>query len=75
MPHSDQPMAIIKCSCQHDCQDKKYGKGMRAMNPTKTEGLFRCTVCSKTVNYVSPKAAAAEKARLEKEAADNAKKG
>lgn len=26
-------------------QDKMYGPGRRVMNPTTTEGTFRCTVC------------------------------
>jgi len=42
-------MAIRKCTCENAFQDKKYGKGMRVMNPTtKGQGNqkgWRCTVC------------------------------
>ena len=42
---------IIKCTCKHDYQDEKYGKGNRVHNSTsKTETLkeYRCTVCGNT---------------------------
>lgn len=40
---------IKKCSCKHEYQDKKHGKGMRVMTPFKrTDTLMaRCTVCLK----------------------------
>jgi len=40
---------IVKCSCEHEFQDKKYGKGMRVFNETaKTNPtVWRCTVCGK----------------------------
>jgi len=42
---------IIKCTCTHNFQDKKYGKGMRVCNVlAKTLGKtpeYRCTVCEK----------------------------
>jgi len=35
---------IIKCTCSHSFQDKRYGKGKRVHNET-AKG-WRCTVCS-----------------------------
>lgn len=46
-------IAIIKCSCQHEQQDKMYGKGMRVANAKATKNpkdptrQVSCTVCSK----------------------------
>ena len=40
-------MAIMKCSCKNDFQDKEHGKGERVFNET-TKG-FRCTVCQKDI--------------------------
>ncbi len=47
-------MSIVKCKgkCVNECQDKLYGKGMRAMNSTGGKsgaGSNRCTVC-RTMN-------------------------
>ena len=39
---------VKKCTCQHEEQDKLYGKGNRLMNES-TKGL-RCTVCGKIIN-------------------------
>lgn len=44
---------ILACTCKHEFQDAKYGKGMRvhnsakklSTNATKTNG-FRCSVCA-----------------------------
>lgn len=38
---------LIRCSCKHEYQDQKYGKGRRIANRTvKNDGkTFRCTVC------------------------------
>jgi hypothetical protein len=40
---------IKKCTCKHEYQDKKYGKGMRVANALQTskQGAkkYRCTVC------------------------------
>ena len=39
---------IKKCTCKHEYQDKKYGKGMRVHTPTTkdvTKDTCRCTVC------------------------------
>ena len=41
---------ILKCSCEHKYQDKKYGKGLRVHNPVKGRGDkpdWCCTVCKK----------------------------
>ena len=41
-------MAILKCVCHHDAQDKLHGKGMRVFNrirPKERDNRFRCTVC------------------------------
>lgn len=43
---------IIKpCTCKHDWQDAKYGKGNRVHNfaagVNKPAGAWRCTVCGK----------------------------
>lgn len=38
---------IISCTCSHEFQDKKYGKGKRVFNET-TKG-YRCTVCEKEI--------------------------
>ena len=39
---------VKKCNCQHEGQDKLYGKNNRLMNSfgTPTKG-YRCTVCGK----------------------------
>jgi hypothetical protein len=47
-----QETVVLPCSCDHEYQDKRYGKGRRAMNETKpasksTSKTFRCTVCGK----------------------------
>ena len=34
---------IRRCSCSHEYQDKKYGKGNRVHNPG-AKG-YKCTVC------------------------------
>jgi len=39
---------VLPCDCHHVFQDKRYGKGNRYHNPTRTNGRFRCTVCGKT---------------------------
>ena len=35
---------VKKCTCQHECQDELYGKGMRVH--TKCNKGDRCTVCA-----------------------------
>jgi len=44
-------MAIKKCTCVSEYQDKKYGKKMRVMNnvfngKSFNAEKFRCTVCN-----------------------------
>ena len=36
---------IKKCTCNHDFQDKRYGKAKRVMNKCAKPGEYRCTVC------------------------------
>jgi len=41
---------IKKCDCNHEYQDKVYGKGNRVHNEKKPKGTakeYRCTVCGK----------------------------
>lgn len=39
---------IIRCTCEHDYQDKKHGKGKRVGNKIAKDGnYYRCTVCIK----------------------------
>lgn len=41
---------ILKCKCQHEFQDKIYGKGNRLCNPLeKTSNSYRCTVCNNVI--------------------------
>lgn len=44
---------ILSCSCKHEFQDEKYGRGNRVCNEvngkdTKESGnmWFRCTICA-----------------------------
>ena len=59
MTERKDKMAILKCDCDHEFQDKTYGKKRRVMNPTAKPDEFRCTVCRKErgggSNYFSPK--------------------
>ncbi len=36
---------ILKCTCKHDFQDKRYGKGKRVFNVSTKNNDYRCTVC------------------------------
>lgn len=41
---------IISCSCEHQQQDRMYGKGKRVANQCKRGETFegkRCTVCER----------------------------
>lgn len=41
-------MKIIRCECESEYQDKKFGVGMRAHNAGQGKSTtFRCTVCGK----------------------------
>jgi len=46
---------ILKCTCEHEFQDKVYGKGMRVHNINK-KGEAACTVCTPrlVINKMSP---------------------
>ncbi len=53
-------MAIKTCTCEHEYQDKRYGKHKRVANacvvtpPSPPE--FRCTVCTKIIsNSATPR--------------------
>lgn len=36
---------ILKCTCKHDYQDRRYGKQKRVFNVMR-DGKARCTVCA-----------------------------
>jgi len=43
---------ILKCICENEFQDERYGVKMRVMNPTRKKTPtspqeYRCTVCGK----------------------------
>ena len=41
---------VISCTCQHEYQDKVYGKNKRLANKTQKgnqKDTYRCTVCGK----------------------------
>lgn len=38
---------LIKCSCNHEFQDKRYGKGIRVHNWREKANSYRCTVCGR----------------------------
>lgn len=44
-------MAIKKCSCKHEKQDKLHGEGKRVFNECQSDGrgkkTWKCTVCGK----------------------------
>lgn len=48
---SSSSVKILKCICDHDYQDQKYGRGMRVMNHAPVKGAkpnnYRCTVCKR----------------------------
>lgn len=40
--------AVKRCTCKHEYQDKKYGRGLRVYNTFKAKNgnmRGRCTVC------------------------------
>lgn len=41
---------IKSCNCEHQAQDKLYGKGQRLHNVGKAGKETRCTVCGKKTN-------------------------
>jgi hypothetical protein len=40
---------IIKCKCENEFQDARYGKTQRVHNATMKDSAYRCTVCT-TIN-------------------------
>ena len=38
---------IFKCTCSHEFQDKRYGKGKRLFNYCSKSDKWRCTVCKR----------------------------
>lgn len=44
-------VAIVKCSCKSEYQDKVYGQDMRLCNLKKKEGACCCTICGKEHQY------------------------
>jgi hypothetical protein len=40
-------MKILPCSCEHEYQDKKYGKHLRVHNYSLKDKGWVCTVCAK----------------------------
>jgi hypothetical protein len=43
-------MVVLNCTCQHEWQDKKYGKGKRLFNQMKISSgqkKYKCTVCGR----------------------------
>ncbi|MEK6878429.1 MAG: hypothetical protein AABY22_02415 [Nanoarchaeota archaeon] len=54
-PHDGSKYAtckIFECVCDHEYQDKRYGKNKRVHNPCKSpdkeKTKYRCTVCGRT---------------------------
>ena len=41
---------IKRCTCTHEYQDARYGKGMRVHNKVEKNGKWRCTVCRNEKN-------------------------
>ena len=39
------PVKIMACDCEHEFQDKTYGKGRRVYNHAPSVSGYRCTVC------------------------------
>jgi hypothetical protein len=39
---------VIRCYCESEFQDEKYGKGLRVFN--KKDKGWRCTVCLRTTS-------------------------
>jgi hypothetical protein len=45
------PPKVLRCTCEHDYQDKRFGKNRRLFNPTMKAAnkdgptTYRCTVC------------------------------
>lgn len=46
---------IIRCDCESNFQDQKYGKGNRVFNPTMKPNIYRCTICMKPKTFLGEK--------------------
>ena len=46
MREGDRGVKIIKCHCDHEHQDERYGKKMRVHNKKAESKGWRCTVCT-----------------------------
>lgn len=62
------PVAIKSCTCNHEFQDARYGKGMRVFNYQPGKGKVRCSVCGtvKLPEFVGAKAKAEDKGKKKK---------
>jgi hypothetical protein len=40
---------IVNCTCFHEYQDAKHGRGRRAANSCKDDKEWRCTACGNVV--------------------------
>ena len=40
-------VVMLRCTCKHEYQDRKYGKGVRVHNRGQNLDKASCTVCSK----------------------------
>jgi hypothetical protein len=38
---------LIKCTCKHEFQDKRYGKTVRVYNQKVDRTTYKCTVCGR----------------------------
>lgn len=45
---------IGKCTCKHEYQDQKHGKGNRVFNKTMKND-YRCTICEKSLKLETTK--------------------
>ncbi len=48
-------VAIKKCSCTHEYQDERYGKGKRVCNYSDKNDNWRCTVCGQVIGTQNKK--------------------
>jgi predicted SprT family Zn-dependent metalloprotease len=45
-------MEFIKCDCDSDFQDKRYGQNVRVGNKMANGNVYRCAVCRSTTGTV-----------------------
>lgn len=61
--NTNKTVARVSCSCNHEFQDKAYGRNVRVTNLTQKgtgssdKAVVRCTVCSRehTINQTQLK--------------------